>query len=137
MKPGCLVAFRLLLLSHNTDCGKSKILKKGRFPPIGRPMPEFAINPSNSLLRYDLLFAAAHHAKHGEADANAEKRESRGLRNRGGCGGSQKAVYIPRAVDKRTDDLPCVVDALGVRKVCARHIDLSEVAAGVEEAVAT
>src|SRR5215213_3238978 len=99
-------------------------------------MPEFATNPSNSLLRYDWLFAAAHHAKHGKADADAEKGEGRGLRNRGGCGSSQEAVGT-RAVEKPTDDLPRVVDALSERLGCARHVDLGEAAAGVEEAVFT
>src|SRR4051794_20171469 len=98
-------------------------------------MPEFATYLSNSLLRYDWLFAAAHYTKHGEADADAEKGEGRGLRDRGGCGGSQEAVGSKRAVDKPTDDLSRVVDALSGRLECARHIDWGEAAAGVEEAV--
>ena len=36
---------------------------------------------------------------------------------------------------KNPDDLPRIVDAVRERMVCARHIDLDEVAAGVEEAV--
>src|SRR5215213_5513866 len=99
-------------------------------------MPEFATNPSNSLLRYDWLFTAAHRAKHGKADANAEKGKGRGLRNRGGCGGSQEAVAT-RAVGKITDDLPRVIDAPSLRKECAWYVDLGKAAAGVEEAVET
>src|SRR4051812_28544633 len=100
-------------------------------------MPEFATSPSNSLLRYDWLFAVAHHAKHGKADADAEKGESRGLRDRGSYGGSQEAVATRRAVGKSPDDLPHVVDALSKRSTSeweARHVDLGEAAAGVEEA---
>src|SRR3954453_8625000 len=102
-------------MAHIINYGKSKNLKKVGSHPIVPPMPEFATNPSNSLLRYDWLFAAAHHAKHGKADADAEKGEGRGLRNRDGCGGSQKAVGT-RAVAKPTDDLPRVVDAGSGRK---------------------
>src|SRR3954465_13510085 len=119
-------------LSHNADYGKSK---KGRFPPTVRPVPEFATNPSNSLLRYDWLFAAAHHAKHGKADTDAEKGEGRGLRDRGGCGGSQEAVPT-RAVTKKTDNLPRVVDAIGRLRECARRVDWGEAAAGIEEEAA-
>src|SRR3954467_10839321 len=99
-------------------------------------MPEFAISPSNSLLRYDWFFAAAHHAKHGKTDADAEKGKGRGLRDRGGCGGSQEAMGSKTALGKRTDYLPRVVDALSKRSTSdweARHVDLGEVAAGVEE----
>src|SRR3954451_10431540 len=107
---------------------------KSRFPPTVRPMPEFATNPSNSLLRYDWLFAAVHHAKHGKADADAEKGECRGLRNRGGCRGSQKAV-LTHAVGKSPDDLSRIINAIGERLGCARHIDLGEDPTGVEETV--
>src|SRR3954451_5197314 len=102
---------------------------KSRFPPTVRPMPEFATNPSNSLLRYDWLFAAAHHAKHGKADADAEKGEGRRLRDRGSYRGSQKAV-VTRAVQKTPDDLPRIVDAGSARLECARHVDWGEAAAG-------
>jgi hypothetical protein len=98
-------------------------------------MPEFATNPSNSLLRYDGLFVAAHHAKHGKADADAEKGKGRGLRDRDGCGGSYEAVGSKRAVLKSPDDLPRVVDAESERLECARHVDLGEAAAGIKEAV--
>ena len=43
----------------------------------------------------------------------------------------------PLAVEKQTDDLPRVVDAQSERRECARHVDLGEAAAGVEEAVVT
>ena len=40
-----------------------------------------------------------------------------------------------RVVVKRPDDLPRAVDAAGKRLGCAGHVDLGEIAAGVEEAV--
>ena len=45
--------------------------------------------------------------------------------------------WTTRAVEKLTDDLPRVVDAGSLRSECARHVDLGEAAAGVEEAVGT
>src|SRR4051812_32971570 len=99
-------------------------------------MPEFATNPSNSLLQYNWLgrdHAAAHHTKHGKANADAQKGEGRGLRDRG----SKEAVDT-RAVVKKPDNLPRVVDAGSARLDCvgcARHVDLGEAAASIKEAV--
>jgi hypothetical protein len=44
-------------------------------------------------------------------------------------------VVNPRAVRKKSDDLPRVVDARGDREGSAGHVDGGEAAAGIEEAV--
>src|SRR4051794_12680528 len=98
-------------------------------------MPEFAISPPNSLLRYDWLSAATHYAKHGKADADAEEGKSIRLRDRFDYGCSQKAVPKTPAVFKSPDDLSRVVDVPGNRGSCARHIDLGESSTCIEEPV--
>src|SRR5215213_2680969 len=52
------------------------------------------------------------------------------------AGAEEPVDAAPRVgFDKRTDDLPRVVDAASECSECARHVDLGEAAAGVEEPV--
>jgi len=51
--------------------------------------------------------------------------------------GLEEAMDDIRDVGKMTDNLPRIVDARSGRRKCARHVELGEATAGVEEAVAT
>ena len=55
----------------------------------------------------------------------------------GAAVGVARKPWKPVLSLKTTDDLPRVVDAVSERIECARHVDLGEAAAGVEEAVGT
>ena len=72
--------------------------------------------------------SSSHHAETGEDEADAQNGQGGWL----GDWRSEEAVHV---VVKTSNDLSRVVDAEGHRSGSARHVDLGEAAAGVEEAV--